>query len=101
MQTRPDNKQNPLQETIRKLFICECGDPSHQFVIQYFPNDPDFDELVVDVLLNENVGFFGRIWNAIKYVIGRKSKFGAFDEILLSRPQVLELRKSLDEYLAR
>lgn len=83
----------------QKLFICECGDISHQFVLSYYPDDKDWDEAYIEIFLTDNCGFWKRLWYGIKYIFGYKSRFGAFDEILLSHDTAKELKESLNEYI--
>lgn len=85
---------------IRKLFVCDCGDISHQFVVTYFQNDEDWNELFVQIHLNRNYNFFKRFIIALKYVFGfRSSRFGDFDSIILNSSQVEELNQILVQYL--
>lgn len=74
----------------RELLVCSCGDIEHQLVFSYFPDD--VDKLVyVSVYLNPDQGIFKRIWSAIKYIFGYRSKYGHFDEFILDSESVPKL----------
>lgn len=63
-----------------ELFICECGDPEHQFIVD---KDQDFG-VYIAILLNPEKSIFKRIWIAIKYIFGHKSIYGAFDYVIIN-----------------
>lgn len=69
-------------EDIRELFVCQCNDPQHQFIIQTidFDNNP---EVFISVLLTP-VGFFKRLLNGIKYILGHRCRYGDFQEIIIN-----------------
>jgi hypothetical protein len=85
----------------RELFVCDCGDISHQLVITCFDDENDFGEVCIDIHLT-NVGFWRRLKYAFFYVLGRKSKYndGAFGEVLLNRKKASELINVLQSHLA-
>ena len=84
----------------QQLFVCDCGDVSHQFILSWYPEDGDWsDELYIQIHLNQSNGFWKRLWHGIKYVFGYKCRFGAFDEILLDKNSAARLRNSLDEFV--
>ena len=80
-----------------ELFICECGDPSHQFIIAA---DPDTKEggpyVFISVHLNREHNIFKRIWTASKYVFGRRSIYGDFDEVIIDPNDADKLQKVVD-----
>jgi hypothetical protein len=72
-------------------FTCECSSSEHVFRVSYFPSDdPNDRELFVSVFLQEH-GFLRRCWEAIKYALGYKCRYGHWEEILLSRDDVNRL----------
>lgn len=84
----------------QQLFVCDCGDVSHQFIVSWYPDDEDWNDLLyVQVHLNQSCNFWKRLWYGIKYVLGYKCRFGAFDEILLDKNSAARLRNSLDEFV--
>jgi len=74
-------------EVKEKLFICECSSPEHQIIIRYFNEEP---EVYVDIHL-VNRSFWGRVKYALKYIFGYKSKYGAWDEIILGPKHIKDL----------
>ena len=62
------------------IFICECHSYDHQAI---FSKDEENKQLFVSIHLNTNRNFFKRIWYAMKYVFGYKSKFGDWDEFFI------------------
>lgn len=83
-----------------ELFICECGDLSHQFVVSWYPDDPDWnDELYLNIHLNQTYSFWKRFWIAVKYLFGHKCRFGVFDEILVSPHRAKQLKSVLESFI--
>ena len=89
-------KQSEYQE----LFICECHDPSHQFIISADPLDSEFPEVYISVHLNRDHNIFKRIWTAMKYVFGMRSILGDFDEVII-RPDDADRLQEVVDYLRR
>lgn len=76
----------------RTLFVCRCYSIEHSFVVS-----ADDDDLFIEVHLT-SVPFWRRVWHAANYIVGRKSKWGDFEEILLSPDQALDLGDKLVEW---
>jgi len=75
----------------RQLFVCDCHSLEHQFVVSYFPDEDDFDDWVyVSIHLAPTV-WYKRLWEAVKYVMGKHSRYGAFEEIILGEDSCREL----------
>ena len=84
----------------RELFVCDCGDTAHQFVVSWYPDDPDWNDLLYfSVHLNQSYSFWKRLWNGIKHAFGYRCRFGAFDEILLNKHDVKRLQTVLDNFV--
>lgn len=79
------------------LFVCDCGDPEHQFIVSYFPDDPDPDQFTYIHILLIPLPFWQRVIYAIRYILGRQSRFGAFGEILLTPSQTERLASILKQ----
>lgn len=77
----------------RELFVCACGDVEHQFVVSKFDDEPEF---YVSVHLKSG-GFFERLRAGLRYIFGKKSIYGDFDEIILTPDGIERLRKTLDK----
>lgn len=82
-----------------ELFVCDCGDIQHQFVISYFDDDVLEKCLYVSVNLYRQ-SFFRRLWIGIQYIFGKQSVYGAFDEVILNEEDSVRLRNILNERIA-
>ena len=76
----------------RTLFVCRCYSIEHSFVIS-----ADDEDVFVEVHL-ASAPLWRRVKNAIRYILGRKSKWGDYEEILLSPSQALDLGDKLVEW---
>lgn len=83
-----------MKEKIDELpiMICECNSYEHQIHIWH---EPESDEMYFEIHLTTRHDIFWRMWYAVKYVLGFKSRYGAWDEFLM-KP---EDRKKLLEFL--
>ena len=78
-----------------ELFICQCGDPSHQFIIST-DNDTSSASIFISVHLSRESNIFKRIWYAFRYVFGKRSIYGDFDEIIINPADAGRLQKIVD-----
>lgn len=93
-----------MQEIARHEFIeCICHDPAHaqQLSLLFWadPDDPDKPtepELYFHTQLNHRYGFWGRLWNAIHYVLGRKSVFGHWSEGTIGYEQLPRVKELIE-----
>ncbi len=81
---------------IEELFICQCGDPSHQFIISADKETTEGACAFVSVHLNREHNVFKRIWAAIKYVFGARCIYGDFDEVIINPNDADRLQKVVD-----
>lgn len=91
------NKLKTKEGITVEYFDCECGDISHSARFTLF-HDDSYPELYIDVYLNQYRGFFKRVWTAIKYVFGYRSKFGHFDSISFRRKDIPRLKELMNSY---
>lgn len=63
----------------REIISCKCGDTDYMAVIAH-----DDEEAYLEVHLNPERGLLRRIATALRYVMGHRSVYGCFDEIILS-----------------
>lgn len=87
----------------RELFLsCECSSMDHLARFSYFATTSiePAPNLYLTVHLKTWRGFWRRAWTAICYALGRKSRFGEWDEVIVDAKQAADLRKLLDEYIA-
>lgn len=76
-----------------ELFVCACHNIEHQMVLSYFDDEID---VYLSVHLRKH-GFWRRLWIAIRYIFGRQSPFGAFEEIILRERDVCRLNDILSQ----
>ncbi len=81
-----------------EIFICECNSTDHQIIFLFSEdNYGDFIDRTcyMHIHLNERP-FWERVKYGIKYIFGRKSRFGAFDEFILNRDDADRFQKVVD-----
>jgi hypothetical protein len=84
----------------KKWFDCTCEGAEHCFRVAYFEGEKPKDyDVYISVHLSPNAPWYKRIWVAIKYIFGKRSPYGDFDEIILDNKQVIELRDMLTDYI--
>lgn len=84
----------------RELFVCDCEDISHQFVVTDL-SDEEWPHISIEIKLNRNLGFWRRLGNAIRYVFGKgRSRFGDWDEVILNPNDAEKLQKVVDRLVA-
>jgi hypothetical protein len=76
----------------KELILCECGSMEHQIVFIWFDDNED-NEVFAQIHLNTEKSFYERLVSGIKYIFGYKSKYGNFDEIILSSTHIEGLKK--------
>jgi len=83
----------------RELFVCECEDVNHQFIITYFDDDVFNNEICIEIHLSD-VGLWNRIKYAFQYLLGKRSRYssGAFGEVLLNKEDTAKLIGTLQNY---
>lgn len=82
-----------------ELLICECNSTEHQLIFLPYEDKEHGNEVYVHVHLVSQP-FWKRLRHGIKYIFGHKSRFGDFDEILLTKnhaKQLLKMSRFLDE----
>jgi hypothetical protein len=73
----------------RHIFICSCYSLDH--LIAFYYDREDF-ELHIQTRINPEYGFFKRIWLAIKYIFGYRSRFGEYDDFIFNPDDMEKLR---------
>jgi hypothetical protein len=76
-----------------KVFICDCHSYEHQAI---FHSDEETQDLYVSIHLITHKNILKRVWYAVKYICGIKSKFGAWDEFIFKPEDKRKLRKYLE-----
>ena len=86
-----DNISGDFQE----LFICECQDPAHQFIV----HGAEFkDEKCVwlSIFLNREHNIFSRIWTAIKYLFGCHFTYEQFGDTIIDLKDTDRIQAIID-----
>ncbi len=85
-------------EPKRELFVCDCGDINHQFVVTVNENQGDKD-VFLEVRLNRYLSFWGRLINAIRYLfkLSPPCRFGDYDCIILNKSHIDGLERIVRE----
>lgn len=79
---------------------CDCDHAEHILRFTRYSGLDELDKsLTVNVYLSHYMGLFRRIWYGIKYIFGHKSRYGAFDCVLLNRKNVERLRNLCNAHL--
>lgn len=84
----------------KHLILCHCGSPEHQIIARYDQDNelhPPILYLETHLVTSKNI--LHRVWVAIKYTFGYRSKFGDWDETCLSKTEAAELRRFLNGFL--
>jgi hypothetical protein len=66
-----------------RYICCECNTDEHVIRLLWEADDPNFVYFHYHLIPEPNI--FVRIWKAVKYVFGFKSKYGMFGEMLVGR----------------
>ncbi len=83
-----------------EIFICECYSTEHQIVFYQSSEEIEGKEIpsvYAHVHLNKRP-FHIRLKYAIQYLLGRRCRFGAFDEFIFN-PEDAERLQSVVDYL--
>ena len=74
----------------QQLYICSCSSTEHQMI---FLPSPDKSEKMIYVEVHlVKKSFWYRLKYGLKYIFGYKSKYGAFDEMILDHEHSKQLR---------
>lgn len=76
------------------LLLCECSSCEHQLIVSW--NEED-DEVYVNVHLANHGGFWKRLWHGLGFAFGHKSRYGAFDEVILRKEDADNLQRVVDK----
>lgn len=74
------------------ILVCACNDVEHCMIFSY---DEDF--FSVNIHLKKR-SFWARLVYAVKYIFGRQSKYGAFQEVLFEEKQINDLKAIIRKY---
>ena len=85
-------KANSKMKDKAEIMVCQCSSTEHQVV--YYHNQSD-NEVYMHVHLSSGP-WWKRVWPALKYLFGHRSRYGNWDEFILGPEHVDQLRKLAD-----
>lgn len=84
---------------MKEHFIkCDCGDPHHQVILNWDDETTDKGNVwgVFAEIHLTKFDFWKRLKVAIKYIFGKQSIYGAFDEIIIPVSKWREFQEMVD-----
>lgn len=78
----------------RDIFVCDCHSLEHQFAFWY---DEEDKSLYFEPHLYQGGNWLQRFWGRIKYLFGGKSRFGAYDEVIINPDDASKLIEYLEK----
>ena len=81
-----------------EFFVCTCGDVSHQLVLNTLDTEKDEKREVYAAFHLDNYGFWNRVGNAARFVLGINRRDGDFDALLF-KSEDLDRLKWFADYL--
>jgi hypothetical protein len=81
-------------------FECQCSSDEHtlKFTLDELSGDIEELEIWTSVFLNQYRSFWSRLWVAIKYLFGFKSRYGHWDCFIMRGQDVDRLMALLKKY---
>jgi hypothetical protein len=83
---------------IRESVTCSCESDEHQMNFRFFADSLDDEFIYCTISLVPEKNIFKRFWKAIKYLFGYKSKFGDFEEFILDKNKIYEIKNIIEYY---
>lgn len=81
----------------RDVIFCSCGSAEHQLLIWY---DDEFSDGYREVGLQPHLvtykNLFRRIFVAIRYVFGYRSRYGHWDSIIIDSTNYMPLKRAVE-----
>lgn len=83
-----------MEDLNRQTFICDCKSLEHQYSFWY---DKDENQVFFEPHLFISGNWFQRFWKRVKYLLGYKSRLGAFDELIIDNGDAQKIIDFLQE----
>ena len=80
-----------MKKTNKDILVCECHSTEHQLIVLY-SNDDDYPVVYFHIHLNKK-SFWERLKYGVKYILGYKSQYGAFDEFIFNSDDVEKVER--------
>lgn len=82
------------------LFVlCDCKNPEHQLVLTADVDKEWGSFISVETHLTTYRNIFKRVWVAVKYVFGHRSKYGEWDDVLIDPTEAERIRDYINKFL--
>ena len=80
-----------------RWIVCECGSLEH-FIVLSYETEGGFDDTVYVTIHLSNLPFWQRLKLGVLYILGRKSRYGNFEEVLLDKTKLKEVIDTLSGF---
>ena len=90
-----EKKEKNISGDFQELFICECKDPSHQFIVHGYEYK-DEKNVWMSIFLSREHNIFSRIWIALKYLLGCQCTFEQYGETIIDLNDTDRLQAVVD-----
>mgnify|MGYP001617981777 FL=1 len=89
----------PLIEGV--VTTCDCHDAAHIMEFRFYPDDRN-PEFFIQAQLNPQLGLWGRLWHAGRFILGKRSRFGHghWDGGGLSPGSAKAVKRLIEKFLA-
>lgn len=94
-QTSDKSKALKVEGDFQELFICECKDTAHQFIVSGYDFKDD-KSVYLSIFLSRDHSIFRRIWTAFKYLIGCHCTYEHFGETIIDLNDTDRLQAIVD-----
>ena len=82
------------------LFVlCDCKSPEHQMVLTKGIDNKWGSFISVEFHLVTYRNIFKRVWVAVKYIFGYRSRYGEWDDILINTDEAERIRDYINKFL--
>lgn len=92
------SEKTPYEST--DVLICECRSDEHQYLIYYSDEEMPSGQTCPTVYIHPHLitynSFWKRVWVAIKYIFGHRTKYGQWDEFMLRSSDADKLQDVVD-----
>lgn len=83
-------KENVKKTLRHEVIVCDCANSEHSAIFSYFEDEPGTVYFSPHL---KKLPFLKRLWYAIRYILGRQSCYGAFDEFIFTENDIDKFKK--------
>lgn len=95
----PIFRKDPEWDEEELIVGCQCHWAEHEVRLLYFGSEPDECYVTFNLEPYENV--LKRLWLALRYVFGYRSRFGEYGEIIIGPKDAVAIQTFLARFLAK